>query len=66
MSEQGSPWWLIILLLVIIPTFLNYFTNLTTPFVRLQLGLNPTSLLLGAISTVEPVRLKGNEQFPFI
>jgi hypothetical protein len=35
------------------------------PGAYIYIGLNPTSLLPGAISRDEPIRLKGNEQFSF-
>jgi hypothetical protein len=38
MDQQGSPGWLAtILLIVFVPISINYFTGLTTPFIRLQL-----------------------------
>jgi len=39
MNQQNSPGWLVTILLVIfVPIFINYFTGITTPFIRFQLS----------------------------
>jgi hypothetical protein len=39
MSEQASPGWIAtIILIIVIPLIVNYFTELTTPFIRLHLA----------------------------